>query len=740
MPVELGPSEGADARPRSAAAAGLPTLLLWDAPDRASLRALLSRDALPSNLGEAFRGPDRVFRVASGGGTAAGLRLAVVARNPDELATKLERARSAVADPSRKSWEDPEGIAFQDRPPFLGAKVAFVFPGQGAQAVGMLRELHDSFPALRHTMDAFDEALGGELRPRIYPPEAGSDEERERQREALRSTEIAQPALGAASLGLARVLEQFGVRPDVVAGYSYGELVALTAAGVFAPEALAVLSRERGRAVIAAAGDQPGAMAVVIAGPDAVRPLLEGHADASLVHWNGPSQTVISGTRPGVAAALARARERGISARPLPMACAFHSPLIGAASRPVADLAARLGPRAPALPVYSNVTATPYPADPRAIAEQVGEHLVEPVLFAPMIEAMARDGVRVFIEAGPGWIVSSLVRSILADRPHLVAPCDPPERPGLEGLLQTLGRLACAGVSLDLPAWPPRRAEAAPAPESRPAVGVEDDPTLGEFHRTMRMFLDIQREVMRDYLAARPDRHPADDAEARGRHTLELVPAPLPRPRRGIRERGVILLTDDGRGVARATAAELRAGRFAPVLIRPGRGGPARGESDLTSPAAVRDLLHQVRPQGPIAAVIDCAPLGGLVHSPLDRLGLFQLLLGAADDLRESAGQGGSAIICPSTAVGPAPWRSARGCRALLGAPLAAAWLADLAPMLPGVRLRAVDMDGDEDAEVLAAGLIHELFADDDGLIVCYDRGERLAIRPGGPRDPGPPP
>lgn len=739
MPVELGTSGGADARP--ATAAGRPTLLLWDAPDRASLRALLARDALPSNLAESFRGPDRVLRIASRGAADPGPRLAIIARDPEELAAKLERARNAVADPARKSWEDPEGITFQERPPFLGAKVAFVFPGQGAQAVGMLRELHDAFPTLRHTMDAFDEALGGELRPLVYPPEAGSDEERDRQREALRSTEIAQPALGAASLGMARVLEQFGVRPDVVAGYSYGELVALTAAGAFAPEALAVLSRERGRAVIAAAGDQPGAMAVVIAGPDAVRPLLEGHADVSLVHWNGPSQTVISGTRPGVSAALARARERGISARPLPMACAFHSPLIGAASRPVADLAAKLGPRSPALPVYSNVTAAVYPADPGAIARQIGEHLVEPVLFAPMIEAMERDGVRVFIEAGPGWIVSSLVRSILADRPHLVAPCDPPERPGLEGLLQTLARLACAGVPLDLPAWPSRRAEPDPIPEARPPdEGAEDNPALGEFHRTMRMFLDIQREVMRDYLAARPDRRPAGDAEARGRHSLELVPAPLPRPRRGIRERGVILLTDDGRGIARATAAELRAGQFVPVLIRPGRGGQARGESDLTSPASVRDLLHQVRPQGPIAAVIDCAPLGGLVHSPLDRLGLFHLLLGAADDLRESAGQGGSAIICPATAVGTAPWRSARGCRALLGAPLAAAWLADLAPLLPGVRLRAVDMDGDEDAEVLAAGLIHELFADDDGLIVCYDRGERLAIRPADPRDPGPSP
>lgn len=729
MPLELGSSEGAGMWSRASSAAGRPTLLFWEAPDRAALRGMIARDALPAGLPGAFRGPDRVFRVASRGEGGAGPRLAIVARDVDELAARLERARGLLADPSRKSWEDPEGIAFQERPPFLGAKVAFVFPGQGAQGVGMLRELHDSFPALRHMVDTFDEALEGALRPRVYPPEAGSDEERDRQREALRATDIAQPALGAASLGMARVLEQFGVRPDVVAGYSYGELVALAAAGVFAPESLAVLSRERGRAVIAAAGDRPGGMAVVIGGPDAVRPLVEGHADVALVHWNGPSQTVIAGTQAGVAEALVRARALGIHARPLPLACAFHSPLIAAAARPVADLVARLGPRGPSIPVYSNVTAAPYPAEPHAIAEQVGEHLVKPVLFAPMIEAMERDGVKVFIEAGPGWIVSSLVRSILADRPHLVAPCDPPERPGLEGLLQTLGRLACAGVSLDLPDFPRGKAEEGPTVD----VGSvsDEDPMLGEFHRTMRMFLDIQREVMRDYLADRPIRSGGEVAGGRARHVLEAVASPLPKLRRGLRERGVIVLTDDGRGVARATAAELRSGRFVPIVVKPGRGGPVRGEMDLSAPAAVRDFLRQIRPQGPIAAVVDCAPLGGLVHSPLDRLGLFQLLLGAADDLRESGGRGGAAVVCAATSVGPVPWQAARGCRSFLGASLAAAWLADLGPILPGVRLRTVDLDGDEDAEVLAAELIHELFADDDDLMICYDRGERLAIRPG---------
>ena len=246
------------------------------------------------------------------------------------------------------------------------------------------------------------------------------------------------------------LFRSFGLRPSAVAGHSYGEFVALHAAGVFSLDSLAELSVERGRFMLAAGGREPGGMAAIGAGAEAVEALVNGSVGVVLANRNGPSQTVVSGPNDAIAGVVAKARERGLRAQSLSVAAAFHSPLVAGASIPLRDLVARHHPATAKIPVYSNVTAAPYGPDSSQIPAQLGDHLAKPVRFAAMIEAMYADKTSVFVEVGAGSVLTSLIGSILGDRPHLAVATEPAGRKGLSGFLNTLGRLFVGGIDLDL--------------------------------------------------------------------------------------------------------------------------------------------------------------------------------------------------------------------------------------------------------------------------------------------------
>ncbi|MBV8078292.1 MAG: acyltransferase domain-containing protein, partial [Planctomycetaceae bacterium] len=428
-------------------------LLAWRAPDRGLLLEGVDRllRALDGGSRPALRDLSRTLLDSLDASQPAAL--AVVVSSLDDLRGKLDRARRALAGDA-SAYHDPKGIDFAERSDPAGRRVAFLFPGQGAQRPEMLGELAVAFPEVRRAFEAIDTALRTLGRPvigpKVFPPPGFDEGERARQGAALADPEVAQPALAAASVGLLRLLESLGVRPEVFAGHSYGELVALHAAGAFSVEALAELSEARGRFLKAAVGDEPGAMAALVVGPERVAAILDGLEGVAAVNWNGPSQTVISGTRAAVAEAVERARRVGVRGRVLPVACAFHSPLVAGAREPLATLASLIGMKPPRLPIFSNVTAAPYPAEVEAIAAQLGDHLTRPVRFAEMVEAMHADGARIFVEVGPGAALTGMVGSILGDRPHLAVACEPPGQRGLPGLLMTLGRLLVAGVPLRL--------------------------------------------------------------------------------------------------------------------------------------------------------------------------------------------------------------------------------------------------------------------------------------------------
>jgi acyl transferase domain-containing protein len=242
-----------------------------------------------------------------------------------------------------------------------------------------------------------------------------------------------------------------------MAGHSYGELVALAAAGVFSEPDLYALSEARGRFILDAAGVDPGTMAAIDADAGTVVEILGEAEGVNLANLNAPNQTVISGSRPAVEAAVARFAGRGIRAQLLPVACAFHSPIVAPARERLAAFLEKTSMREPRVTVFSNSTTAAYPEDPRAIAAQLAEHLVEPVEFVQEIEALYAAGARIFVEVGPRNVLSGLVDQILRDRARLTVPSDIAGRPGLVQLAHFLGQLAAEGVSLNLDALYSRR-------------------------------------------------------------------------------------------------------------------------------------------------------------------------------------------------------------------------------------------------------------------------------------------
>jgi acyl transferase domain-containing protein/NAD(P)H-dependent flavin oxidoreductase YrpB (nitropropane dioxygenase family)/NAD(P)-dependent dehydrogenase (short-subunit alcohol dehydrogenase family) len=458
-------------------------------------------------------------------------RAALVAGDLEELRSRLAAAIAGRSGPGVWLGGGATG------------KVAFLFPGQGSQRPQMLRDLFLTFPRLQRFL-----ALGEKWASRIFPPAAFGPEERAAQRAALTDTRVAQPALGIAGLAVAELLSRLGVRPDMAAGHSYGELVALAVAGAIGEEDLFALSEARGECIVAAAGSEPGTMAAVSAGASDVEPVLAG-LPVVLANRNAPDQTVIAGPVAAIEEATRRLGAAGLAARRIEVACAFHSPIVAPARESFGRRLAEVAFGSPRIPVYSNATAAPYPADPEAVRKMLADHVALPVRFADEIEAMYDAGARIFVEAGPGRVLSGLVARILKGRPHVVVSCEESGE-GLAHFLGALAKLAVHGVAVDAgPLFAERDARVldlenppvlGPAPTAwvvngqrarplsgeapraalRPVKGpvaapaaTDRDGVILEFFRSMREVVASQREVMLRYLGeASPERPAREDA------------------------------------------------------------------------------------------------------------------------------------------------------------------------------------------------------------------------------------
>ncbi|MEG3631679.1 SDR family NAD(P)-dependent oxidoreductase [Streptomyces poriticola] len=433
--------------------------------------------------------------------------------------------------------------------------VALLFPGQGSQRPGMLADLFVAFPRLHRFLRA-EPALTGA----VFPPATfGGTPPR------LVDTRLAQPALGLGALAALDLLRACGVEPDMTAGHSYGELPALAAAGALPETAVLPLSGARAEAMHIAAGQDPGAMAAVAAPAGTVAELLARHGladDVTPANYNAPGQVVLAGSAAGIDAAVAVLREAGHTAKRLPVAAAFHSPRMAPAVDAFAGALAGHDLRVPRLPVWSGATARPYPTDPEAIRTQLAGALARPVRFAEQIEDMYAAGVRVFVEAGPGTVLTRLAGEVLAGRPHTALSVEAPGRPGLAHLLGTLAALAVRGTPVRLdeltgardepvsapPGWTVdghlvRTADGTPVPgglqPAGPPVtltggGVSDsrDETVIEFLRGTQRIVAAQQEVVLRYLGTEPpapeppaEHDPAESAGTAAPTVLDLVAA-----------------------------------------------------------------------------------------------------------------------------------------------------------------------------------------------------------------------
>lgn len=434
-----------------------------------------------------------------GGGPA---RLSVVARSPEEAVRKLERAAELLADGAIGGVVESDGISLgaSDGPP----RIAFLFPGQGSGSGAASAALPRRFPVA-------DELL------RDLP--SGGDQV---------ATELAQPRIVAGSLAALRVLGRLGITADAAAGHSLGEISALAWAGALTEAEALRLAGVRG-GVMADASDGDGTMLGLEADARLAELLCAG-TGAVVAGLNAPTQTVVSGPRTAIDAVAAAAAREGITATPIPVSHAFHSPGVAPAAEAMGTELAATDFSPPERRVVSGVTGSDLPTDvdlPALLTEQI----VAPVRFTDAVTALAADA-DLLVEVGPGRVLSGLATQIDPATPALPVDTD---HVSLNGLLRVLGAAFVLGAPVDTTALFAGRVlrplpldgsmtflaspcESAPAlgegmdvgPASEVLVVDEDAPDTGEDTLAVLTRLAAERvELPPEEVTA--DTHPLDD-------------------------------------------------------------------------------------------------------------------------------------------------------------------------------------------------------------------------------------
>jgi [acyl-carrier-protein] S-malonyltransferase len=305
-------------------------------------------------------------------------------------------------------------------------KIAFCFPGQGSQDVGMGRAFAEEFPAARAAYDEASEAVGFDVAKLCFE---GSLEE-------LTRTELQQPALVATSIACLRAVRTLGIVPDYVIGHSVGEYSALAAADAIGTGDAVALVRERGIAMAEAARETPGAMAAVLGLDDVVvEEICSSIEGVWPANYNCPGQVVVSGENAAVDQLIEEAAARGARKTvKLRVSGAFHSPLVAHAAERLTPALAKAAWRNPTPPFMSTVTAKL--EDAQRMAALLVEQLTAPVRFTQAVRGLVKDGVGTFVEIGPGGVLTGLLRR--CDRSlRTISVSDPESLRKLKELLTT---------------------------------------------------------------------------------------------------------------------------------------------------------------------------------------------------------------------------------------------------------------------------------------------------------------
>ncbi|WP_280408009.1 type I polyketide synthase [Nocardia brasiliensis] len=408
---------------------------LWHAADVAGLIDVV-RSVEPVDGGDIPDGHARLGFVSVDDENAEHLRALAV----DEL----------VRRPGAAAWDHPEGVYFRAAA-LPDRKIGALFAGQGSQYVDMGSDAALNHPAVGAAFDTANAAFAGapvRLSSVVFPPPAFDEETAQEQEIALRRTEFAQPAIGALSAGQFGALTGYGLRADGYLGHSFGELTALWAAGALGTDDFFGLARARGAAMTPAEGVAAGTMAALGTSREMAEELLDGVDDVWICNHNAPDQVVIGGGTDGVAAVVARATERGLVTRALPVSGAFHTPYVAHAVDAFARATATVSIGVPDAPVYSNTPGAQYGGDVVANRQLLTEQLSKPVEFAAALTAMRESGCTVFVEFGPKQVLTALVRRTLGDDVIAIATDSGPIGNSDLALARAAVRLAVLGFGL----------------------------------------------------------------------------------------------------------------------------------------------------------------------------------------------------------------------------------------------------------------------------------------------------
>ncbi len=489
---------------------------------------------------ETADGPEAIHGVSFFRTEQAGraCRLAVVAPSAEAAITVIEHCAS-LAEAAAASPRAARGLAQQGL--FISPKdapvppLALVFPGQGAHYAGMGLSLYESTPVIKEWMDRAAAAVDFDLLQLLF-------HDRE---ENLQKTRWQQPAMFALEQALARYLLTLGIRPVALAGHSLGELSALCLAGVYSLEDGLGIVNTRARCMdkVASGNLDPGAMAATDAPLELLREMLLGRDDVHIGNINSPSQVVLSGHTEAVKIFGQGLKQLGYRSTILRVSMAFHCPTMKAIHDELEAYVATIPFHAPQLPVISNTTMAPYPSDPAEIKRILTAHPESTVHWMNNVQTLWNDyGIRLFVEVGPGDILSNLIADTLPE-PLCVQTCLPAAESStyqtalaqlfVHGHLQVEGEPRFVSLTAPRKAPTPDLCDPAATDAQAPHASAETPERQDHMEALIRIIMDatgfnreeIQPDMdLRRDLSIRSSRLPIimDAAERQFRITIEL--------------------------------------------------------------------------------------------------------------------------------------------------------------------------------------------------------------------------